>query len=73
MKSEREAVCQVVTYRGKIAQVNLTTPAGSAQEQNAMLLNWQLQPDEHYVRGRRYRIVITECSDQHDGGDRNTP
>ena len=71
MKSEREAICQVVTNRGKTTQVNLTTPEGVVSEQNAMLLNWHLQPGEHYVRGRRYRIAITECSDQHDGRDRN--
>jgi hypothetical protein len=70
MKSEREAVCQVVTNRGKITQVNLTTPASSVQEQNVMLLNWQLQPGEHYVRGRRYQITIREL-DQHEGGDRS--
>lgn len=71
MKFEREAVCQVVTYRGKIAQVNLTTAAGNIQEQQTMLLNWQLQPGEYYRNGRRYKIIITECDNQHDGGDRN--
>ena len=71
MKSEREAICQVVTKVGKTTQVNLTTPEGVVSEQNTMLLNWHLQPGEHYARGRRYEIIIRECGDQHDGGDRN--
>ena len=71
MKSVREAVCQVVTKVGKTTQVNLTIPEGFVPEQGTMLLNWYLKPGEHYVRGRRYNIVITECGDQHDGGDRN--
>jgi hypothetical protein len=66
MKSERTAVCEVVTRVGKNTQVNLT----ALEDQNTMLLNWSLQPGEHYTRGRRYKIVISEV-DQHEGGDRN--
>ena len=71
MKSEREAVCEVVTKVGQNTQVNFTTPEVAIQDQNVMLLNWRLKPGEHYVRGRRYKIAITEV-DQHEGGDRRS-